>query len=158
METLIKSGTKDVILSGAQIIKNGGIVAIPTETVYGLGADATSEQAVSSVFTAKGRPQDNPLICHISSISELDNIAYDETGIAKYLFSIFSPGPLTLVLKKKDVVPSSVTAGLDTVAVRIPNHEIALEFIKQCGVPIAAPSANTSGRPSPTTAQDVYED
>lgn len=158
METLIKSGTKDVILSGAEIIKNGGIVAIPTETVYGLGADATNEQAVSSVFTAKGRPQDNPLICHISSISELDNIAYDETGIAKYLFSIFSPGPLTLVLKKKDVVPSSVTAGLDTVAVRIPNHEIALEFIKQCGVPIAAPSANTSGRPSPTTAQDVYED
>lgn len=158
METLIKSGSQEVISQGAEIIKNGGIVGIPTETVYGLGADATNEKAVASVFTAKGRPQDNPLICHISDISELDKIAYDDTGIAKKLFSYFSPGPLTLVLKKKDLVPNSVTAGLDTVAVRIPNHKIALEFIKKCGVPIAAPSANTSGRPSPTTAQDVYED
>ncbi len=158
METFIKTGEPSVIEEGAKIIKAGGIVGIPTETVYGLGADATNEKAVASVFTAKGRPQDNPLICHISSIDELDKIAYDDTGIAKYLFSIFSPGPLTLVLKKKDLVPDSVTAGLDTVAVRIPNHKTALEFIKKCGVPIAAPSANTSGRPSPTTAQDVYED
>ncbi len=158
MDTAIKFGSSEVIQEGAKIIKEGGIVAIPTETVYGLGADATNEKAVASVFVAKGRPQDNPLICHISSIEELDAIAYDDTGIAKTLFKAFSPGPLTLVLKKKDVVPDSVTAGLDTVAVRIPNHKIALEFIKKCGVPIAAPSANTSGRPSPTRAEDVYED
>ncbi len=158
METWIKPGSLDVIEEGAEIIKNGGIVAIPTETVYGLGADATNEEAVASVFRAKGRPQDNPLICHISSIDELDEIAYDETGIAKTLFEAFSPGPLTLVLKKKDIVPDSVTAGLQTVAVRIPNHKIALEFIKKSGCPIAAPSANTSGRPSPTTAEDVFED
>ncbi len=158
METFIKSGTQEAIDEGARIIKEGGIVAIPTETVYGLGADATNERAVASVFEAKGRPQDNPLICHIASISDLDEIAYDETGIAKYLFGIFSPGPLTLVLRKKNVIPDSVTAGLSTVAVRIPNHKTALEFIKKSGVPIAAPSANTSGRPSPTTARDVYED
>lgn len=158
MDTAIKFGSSEVIQEGAKIIKEGGIVAIPTETVYGLGADATNEKAVASVFVAKGRPQDNPLICHISSIEELDAIAYDDTGIAKTLFKAFSPGPLTLVLKKKDVVPDSVTAGLNTVAVRIPNHKIALEFIKKCGVPIAAPSANTSGRPSPTRAEDVYED
>lgn len=158
MNTLIKLGSLEAIEEGAEIIKKGGIVAIPTETVYGLGADATNEGAVASVFKAKGRPQDNPLICHISSIEELDAIAYDDTGIAKMLFGIFSPGPLTLVLKKKDVIPDSVTAGFSTVAVRIPDHKIALEFIKKCGCPIAAPSANTSGRPSPTTAQDVYED
>lgn len=158
MDTLIKFGSSDVIEEGTNIIKNGGIVAIPTETVYGLGADATNEKAIAEVFKAKGRPQDNPLICHIASIEELDAIAYDDTGIAKMLFKAFSPGPLTLVLKKKDVIPDSVTAGFSTVAVRIPNHKIALEFIKKCGRPIAAPSANTSGRPSPTTALDVYED
>ena len=157
MQTIITKDIKDIKV-GAKIIKEGGLVAFPTETVYGLGANALDSKAVSSVFVAKGRPQDNPLICHVSSYEELLNIAYDDTGIAKVLIEAFSPGPLTLVLKKRDCVPSSVTAGLSTVAVRIPDHKVALELIREAGVPIAAPSANTSGRPSPTTANEVYED
>ena len=158
MQTLITKGEANSISEGANIIKEGGIVAFPTETVYGLGANALDGNAVSSVFVAKGRPQDNPLICHVSSYEELLTIAYDDTGIAKVLIDAFSPGPLTLVLKKRDIVPDTVTAGLSTVAVRIPDHKIALDLIRKSGVPIAAPSANTSGRPSPTTAQEVYED
>ncbi len=158
METILTTGDKKSIATAAQTIKSGGIVAFPTETVYGLGADARNEDAVKSVFEAKGRPQDNPLICHVSSYEELLEIAYDEKGLAKKLVDAFSPGPLTLVLKKKSVIPNSVTAGLSTVAVRIPNHDVALSLIKESGCPIAAPSANTSGRPSPTTAEEVYED
>lgn len=157
METLITKDVKDIKV-GAKIIKEGGLVAFPTETVYGLGANALDSDAVSAIFVAKGRPQDNPLICHVSSYDDLLKIAYDDTGIAKVLIDAFSPGPLTLVLKKRDIVPDTVTAGLSTVAVRIPNHDVALVLIRESGVPIAAPSANTSGRPSPTTAMEVYED
>ena len=158
MQTVIKKGDKEAISCAARIIKEGGIVAFPTETVYGLGADARDESAVKAVFEAKGRPQDNPLICHVSCYEELLQIAYDDTGIAKKLIDAFSPGPLSLVLRKKDVVPDSVSAGLKTVAVRIPDHPVALSLIRESGCPIAAPSANTSGRPSPTNAETVYED
>ena len=158
MKTVITSGEKEFINQAANTIKEGGIVAFPTETVYGLGADARNADAVKSVFQAKGRPQDNPLICHVSSYDELLQIAYDDNGTAKQLFDAFAPGPLTLVLKKKSVIPDSVTAGLSTVAVRMPDHPVALALIRASGCPIAAPSANTSGRPSPTTAQEVYED
>lgn len=158
MQTIITKGDKISIQKAAKIIKDGGIVGFPTETVYGLGADARCESAVKSVFEAKGRPQDNPLICHVSCYEDLLQIAYDDKGIAKKLVEAFSPGPLTLVLRKKEVIPDSVTAGLKTVAVRIPDHKIALDLIRESGCPIAAPSANTSGRPSPTTADEVYED
>lgn len=158
MQTVITRGDAESISKASQIIKEGGIVGFPTETVYGLGADARDEKAVKSVFEAKGRPQDNPLICHVSCYEELLAIAYDENGIAKKLVEAFSPGPLTLVLKKREIIPDSVTAGLNTVAVRIPDHQVALDLIRASGCPIAAPSANTSGRPSPTTAQEVYED
>ena len=158
MQTIITKGDLNSIKAGAKIIVDGGIVAFPTETVYGLGANALDPNAVSSVFVAKGRPQDNPLICHVATYDDLLKIAYDDTGIAKKLIDVFSPGPLTLVLKKRDCVPDCVTAGLSTVAVRIPDHKVALELIREAGVPIAAPSANTSGRPSPTTASEVYED
>ncbi len=158
MKTILTTGEKKWISTAAQTIKSGGIVAFPTETVYGLGADAKNADAIKSVFEAKGRPQDNPLICHVSSYEELLEIAYDDNGIAKKLVDAFSPGPLTLVLRKKDIIPDTVTAGLSTVAVRIPNHPIALSLIKESGCPIAAPSANTSGRPSPTTAEEVFED
>jgi len=158
MQTVITKGDAKSISKAASIVRTGGIVGFPTETVYGLGADARDENAVKSVFEAKGRPQDNPLICHVSCYEELLSIAYDDSGIAKKLVEAFSPGPLTLVLKKRDIIPDSVTAGLKTVAVRIPDHPVALDLIKASGCPIAAPSANTSGRPSPTTAQEVYED
>lgn len=158
MKTVITSGENEFINQAANTIKEGGIVAFPTETVYGLGADARNADAVKAVFQAKGRPQDNPLICHVSSYDELLQIAYDDNGTAKQLFDAFAPGPLTLVLKKKSVIPDSVTAGLSTVAVRMPDHPVALALISASGCPIAAPSANTSGRPSPTTAQEVYED
>lgn len=142
---------------GARLIREGELVAFPTETVYGLGADAFNEQAVKNIFTAKGRPQDNPLIVHIDSVDKLDDVAY-ATPLAVRLFDKFSPGPLTLVLNKKPCVPDVVSAGLSTVAVRIPKHAMARELIRLSGTPIAAPSANVSGRPSPTCASDVYAD
>ncbi len=141
-----------------KIIKEGGLVSFPTETVYGLGANALSDDAVRKIFVAKGRPGDNPLIVHISDISELTGIAEDVPEAAIKLFEAFSPGPLTVVLKKKDCLPESVTAGLSTVAVRIPSHPIARALISAAGVPIAAPSSNLSGRPSPTTAEHVIAD
>ena len=142
---------------GARLIREGELVAFPTETVYGLGADALNEQAVKNIFIAKGRPQDNPLIVHLDSVDKLDDVAYS-TPLAVKLFNKFSPGPLTVVLNKKPCVPDVVSAGLSTVAVRIPKHGMARELIRLSGRPIAAPSANTSGRPSPTCAQDVYAD
>ncbi len=141
-----------------RIIKDGGLVSFPTETVYGLGANAFSDNAVRKIFEAKGRPGDNPLIVHISNISELSSIAEEVPDVAVKLFKAFSPGPLTVVLKKKDCLPESVTAGLSTVAVRIPSHPIARALIKAAGVPIAAPSSNLSGRPSPTLAEHVIAD
>ncbi|MBR7159755.1 MAG: threonylcarbamoyl-AMP synthase [Clostridia bacterium] len=152
---ILKSGQG--VSLGATIIRDGGLVGMPTETVYGLGANALNEEAVKSIFVAKGRPQDNPLIVHISSVDMLDELVYDD-GLARRLFETFSPGPLTIVMKKKDIIPNVVSAGLDTVGIRIPAHKDARDLISQSGCPIAAPSANISGRPSPTTAQAVYED
>ena len=146
------------ISEAAEAIKRGGLVAFPTETVYGLGADALNEQAVADIFTAKGRPPDNPLIVHISVLDEIYRVAAEVPAIVKELSSRFWPGPLTLVVKKSALVPHIVTAGLDTVAVRMPSHPIALALIKACGRPIAAPSANLSGKPSPTDAEHVVQD
>jgi len=142
----------------AEVIKNGGLVAFPTETVYGLGANALSEDAVNKIFIAKGRPNDNPLIVHISDIITLKDIVLDIPPIATKLIDKFWPGPLTLIMKKSPLISSVVTAGLDTVAVRMPAHPVALALITEAGVPIAAPSANISGKPSPTIAKHVIED
>jgi L-threonylcarbamoyladenylate synthase len=135
----------------ALILKNGGLVVFPTETVYGLGANAFDEDAAASIFKAKGRPGDNPLIVHILSIKDLSTVAKNIPSSALQLFETFSPGPFTIVLAKNKAVPAIVTAGLDTVAVRIPSHPIARLLLEKSGLPIAAPSANRSGRPSPTT-------
>lgn len=142
----------------ARYIAHGEIVAFPTETVYGLGANIFNEEAVRKIFEAKGRPSDNPLIAHIADQSQLKSITREVTPIAQQLIEAFFPGPLTVVLPKHDQVPAIVTAGLQTVGVRMPNHPIALQLLRACGVPLVAPSANLSGRPSPTTWQAVRED
>lgn len=142
----------------AEVIRNGGLVAFPTETVYGLGADALNEAAVESIFRAKGRPSDNPLIVHIADKGMVDSLVRSTTNEALRLMDSFWPGPLTIVMDKSGAVPRIVTAGLDTVAVRMPLHPVALALIKLSGCPIAAPSANVSGRPSPTDAKHVIED
>lgn len=135
----------------AEILQSGGLVVFPTETVYGLGANALNEEAVKKIFTAKGRPQDNPLIVHIADLEAIKSVVDEIPEKAVRLFERFSPGPLTLVLKKSKDLPSVVTAGLESVAVRIPAHPRALEFLSAVNLPVAAPSANRSGRPSPTT-------
>lgn len=141
----------------AQCLKRGGLVAFPTETVYGLGADALNKTASRRIYAAKGRPSDNPLIVHISRVEDMEVLAYpNETAFV--LAQAFWPGPLTMILPKKELVPKETTGGLDTVAVRMPSHPAALELIRQSGVYAAAPSANISGRPSPTTAAHVIED
>lgn len=143
----------------AQMLIKNEAVAFPTETVYGLGANAKSDEAVEKIFKAKGRPGDNPLIVHISSRNQLGELVIDISRTAARLMEAFWPGPLTLIFNKKDGVLSElVTAGLETVAVRMPDHPVALGLIEESGLPIAAPSANTSGRPSPTTAQHVKDD
>ncbi len=139
-------------------IKKNEVVAFPTETVYGLGGNALSDEAIEKIFRAKGRPSDNPLIVHIASTEQLEGIVASIPERAKKLMDAFWPGPLTLVLPKGEDVAGRVTAGLSTVAVRMPDHPVAMKLIKECGLPLAAPSANVSGRPSPTTAQHVYED
>ena len=149
---------QEAIDLAASIIRAGGLVALPTETVYGLGADAMNESAVQKLFEAKGRPADNPLIVHVCSRDMLDLVAGDISETAHQLIDRFWPGPLTLVLKRKPEVAPSVSAGLPTVAVRMPKNKIALGLIRSAGTPIAAPSANASGRPSPTTAAHVLED
>lgn len=141
-----------------KIISDGGLVSFPTETVYGLGANAFSSAAVANIFKAKGRPSDNPLIVHISSADKIPDVAREVPEAAKKVFDAFSPGPITVILKKSPFIPDGVTAGLDTVAVRIPSHPIARELIKKSGVPIAAPSSNRSGKPSPTKAEHVIFD
>ena len=146
------------IKRAAELLKKGGTVAIPTETVYGLAASAYDENAVKKVFEAKGRPQDNPLIVHIADISVLTEIARDIPKSAYKCAELFWPGPLTMILKKKDKVPDSITGGLGTVAIRMPSHPVAAELIRSSGVYIAAPSANTSGKPSPTRAEHVIND
>lgn len=148
----------EALYEAAVILKNGGLVAFPTETVYGLGANALSQTAVEGIFKAKGRPADNPLIVHIADIKELNSIAVNIPTDALKLASAFWPGPLTMVLPKAQGIPQIVTAGLPTVAVRLPAHPIARRLIELAGVPVAAPSANISGRPSPTVAAHVIED
>lgn len=151
---------KEKIYSQAvDILNQGGVVAFPTETVYGLGAVATDEEAVKKIFEAKGRPSDNPLIVHIGTIEEVGKYVEEIPEKAKKLMERFWPGPLTLIMKaKKDVLAKSVTAGLPTVGIRMPNHEVALTLLKTLKKPLAAPSANRSGKPSPTKAEHVYED
>lgn len=141
----------------AGCLKNGGLVAFPTETVYGLGADALNKTAAGRIYAAKGRPSDNPLIVHISKVEDIEVLAYTN-NLAVTLAHAFWPGPLTIILPKKRTVPYETTGGLDTVAIRMPSHPVALELIRQSGVYVAAPSANTSGRPSPTKADHVMED
>jgi len=146
------------IKTASEILNHGGIVALPTETVYGLAASAFSDDAIKSVFKAKGRPQDNPLIVHISSLDMLDLVAVDIPKIAYECAKTFWPGPFTMVLPKGDSVADSVSGGLQTVAVRFPSEKTICDIISKSGLPLAAPSANTSGRPSPTTAQHVIKD
>jgi L-threonylcarbamoyladenylate synthase len=146
------------IQTAAKIIQNGGLVAFPTETVYGLGADALNADAVLALFAAKKRPLDNPPIVHVASPVEVARLVQEVPMKAELLMEKFWPGPLTLVFKHSAIVPNVTTAGLDTVAIRMPKHKVALALIRSSGCPIAAPSANLAGKPSPTTAQHVFED
>lgn len=146
------------IRAAADILVLGGLVAIPTETVYGLAADALNPDAVRGIYVAKGRPSDNPMIVHISDVEMLALLAREVPSDAVKLAKAFWPGPLTMVLPKADIVPLVTTGGLDTVAVRLPAHPVAQAIIREAGVPLAAPSANLSGRPSPTTAQHCIND
>ena len=146
------------IQTAAQIIQKGGLVAFPTETVYGLGADALNPDAVLALFEAKRRPLDNPPIIHIADSNEVFKLAYEVPKEADLIMKEFWPGPLTLIFKRSTVIPNVTVAGLDTVAIRMPKHKVALALIEQSGCPIAAPSANLAGKPSPTTAKHVYED
>lgn len=149
---------KEAVEEAARIIRDGGLVAIPTETVYGLGANALDPQAVAHIFEAKGRPQDNPLIIHIDDATEAEKYARNIPEEYYELCRRFSPGPLTVILKKQDCIPVETSGGLDTVAIRIPSHPVARAIIHAAGVPIAAPSANLSGKPSPTSAQHCVDD
>ncbi len=160
MDTIIKNADEgmDVIRIGGQILRNGGLVAFPTETVYGLGGNALDPNASKKIYAAKGRPSDNPLIVHVADRETIYQLTASVTEIATKLMDAFWPGPLTLILKKSKIVPYETTGGLDTVAIRFPNHPTALSLIKEACVPVAAPSANTSGRPSPTLAKHVIED
>lgn len=142
----------------ADFIRRGGIVAFPTETVYGLGADVFNEAAIAKIFNAKRRPADNPLIAHVSSIEQIAELSAETTEFAEQFIKQFFPGPLTIVLRKNERVPDIATAGLDSIGIRMPRNEIAKSFLTDCAVPLVAPSANLSGRPSPTTWQAVYED
>ena len=157
MNTRLLPPGPDTYELASDILKNGGLVAFPTETVYGLGANALDRHAVLSIFAAKGRPADNPLIVHIHDRTQLEPLC-DLPERAFPLMDAFWPGPLTILCRKKASVPDEVTAGLPTVAVRMPSHPVAHTMLKACGLPVAAPSANSSGRPSPTTASHVLED
>ena len=157
VSTPLTAQDREVIAQCARILERGGLVAFPTETVYGLGALAEDGDAVRRIFEAKGRPQDNPLIVHIAEFSEIERLVREVRPVVRRLAEVFWPGPLSLVLPSSGVVAADVTAGLDTVAIRMPQNEVALELIRQAG-PVAAPSANSSGRPSPTRAEHVYAD
>ena len=146
------------LAEAAEILRNGGLVAIPTETVYGLGANALDESASKKIYEAKGRPSDNPLIAHISCMDELSALVSEIPEAGRKLAEKYWPGPLTMVFPKKEIVPHGTTGGLETVAIRMPSDPVANRLIKLAGVPVAAPSANTSGRPSPTKAEHVVED
>lgn len=146
-----------VLKESADVIRRGGLVAFPTETVYGLGANALDPEAVKKIYAAKGRPSDNPLILHLSRPEQAEYLVYMDDR-ARRLMAAFWPGPLTLVLKARDVIPPVTRGGLDTAALRMPDHPIASALIEASGCPLAAPSANVSGRPSPTDAQTVWQD
>lgn len=154
---LIRNTEEENIEKAAKIIADGGLVVMPTETVYGLGANALDKDAVTNIFKAKGRPMDNPLIVHLAKAEDAEKYAVTSELYYK-LAKKFMPGPLTIILPKKDIIPLEVTCGLDTVALRVPSNEIAHRLIERSGCPIAAPSANLSGKPSPTTFEHAYED
>ncbi len=156
MNTLVL--TSEGIDLAASLLKRGELVAFPTETVYGLGAPISNEGSIAKIFSVKGRPQDNPLIVHISSIEQLNDLVAEVPEMAAWLSRAFWPGALTMILKRKASVPAGVSAGLETIAVRMPNHPLARALIEKLGEPIAAPSANLSGKPSSTSAQHVLED
>lgn len=159
METLLLSeNSPETPRLAAEILRRGGLVALPTETVYGLGANGLDEAAVAKIFLAKGRPQDNPLILHVASPDQMDALCHDVPPAAYALADAFWPGPLTMVLPARDLIPRATTAGLSTVALRCPDNAITREIIRLSGVPIAAPSANLSGKPSTTTAAHVLAD
>lgn len=159
---IIKLDTEDLqegcFKEASDILRKGGLVAFPTETVYGLGANALDENASMKIYEAKGRPSDNPLIVHIAKTEDIESLALDIPDKAYRLAEVFWPGPLTIILKKKDCVPYKTTGGLDTVAIRLPANHIARSLIENSGIFIAAPSANLSGKPSPTTAEHVIKD
>lgn len=159
MKTIIKKTTEnDAFSMASDILRNGGLVAFPTETVYGLGGNALDPRASEKIYAAKGRPSDNPLIVHIADRADVAELASEIPPIAEKLMDRFWPGPMTIIFNKKDIVPKETTGGLDTVAIRMPSHPDAARLIRESGVYIAAPSANASGRPSPSTAQHVEED
>jgi L-threonylcarbamoyladenylate synthase len=153
-----KAEYDEAIRAASQLIKNGELVAFPTETVYGLGGNALEASAAAKIYAAKGRPSDNPLIVHISHIDMMDDLVTELTPLCRRLAFEFWPGPLTMILPKSDKVPYATTGGLDTVAIRMPAHGVALDFIDEVKLPIAAPSANLSGKPSPTRGEHVYHD
>ncbi|MFH1065700.1 MAG: L-threonylcarbamoyladenylate synthase [Nanoarchaeota archaeon] len=155
----IKKANPEAILikQAAEIIRRGGLVAFPTETVYGLGADALNAKAVEKIFEAKGRPENKALIAHIADKKDVYRLAKEVPKEAELLMKKFWPGPLTIVLKKSKIVPDITSAGMDTIAIRMPDHKVALALIKEAKTPIAAPSANMSGMPSPTDAEQVIE-
>lgn len=158
MNTKILNDTTEEIEEAARMIAGGGLVAFPTETVYGLGADALNSDAVGRVYAAKGRPSDNPMIVHISSDEELKKLTPKITKDMERLMKVFWPGPMTMIVKRNPIIPDVTTGGLDTVGIRMPDNPVALELITKSGCPIAAPSANLSGKPSPTAAQHVIDD
>lgn len=154
---LLDSSDKSISIC-SQLLKDGEIVGMPTETVYGLAGNALNPEAIKKIFIAKGRPQDNPLIVHISEIEELKELAHNIPDIAYTLAKAFWPGPMTMILPKNDIIPYETSGGLDTVGIRMPSHPVARKLIKKSGVPIAAPSGNLSGSPSPTLAQHMLDD
>ncbi len=158
MDTFLLNDSENDLLKAAELIKNGSVVGLPTETVYGLGADAANEEAVRAIFAAKGRPADNPLIVHLADFSDAVKYTSAIPQLAYKLADRFCPGPLTMVLPKNDRIPMVTSGGLDTVGIRIPSHPVMHRIIELSGCPIAAPSANTSGYPSPTTAGHVMRD
>lgn len=158
MNTKVVETTEEELIEAAAILKKGGLVAFPTETVYGLGADALNEEAARKIYAAKGRPSDNPLIAHIAKKEDIEPLVREIPEAGKKLMDAFWPGPLTLIFPKSGRVPTGTTGGLDTVAVRMPSDPVARRLIELAGTPVAAPSANTSGRPSPTTAEHVRQD
>lgn len=158
MKTLLLNNAKQDIAKAGELLRSGELVAIPTETVYGLAADALNGEAVANIFRAKGRPMDNPLIVHIADLAQVDDLVAFVPPVLEDLAKAFWPGPLTVILEKSELIPDEVSAGLDTVAIRMPSHPVARAIIKAAGTPLAAPSANTSGMPSPTTAAHVLHD